>query len=354
MSGARLSANGALLIPVIDIEPFRTGDPTARAAVAAAVDRAAAEVGFIQLVGHGIPAAVEAGLGEAMDAFFGQPFEAKQVVRPESVSVNRGYTGPKTERLSYSLGVESAKDLFEAFNVGRTASAYPDLALPAEHYPENLWPDLPSFRANVEAWFDEAGRVARELTAIFAVALGLPQDYFAVSTDHSIDVLRMNHYRMPDDDLSLEPGQLGMGPHTDYGIVTVLWADAVSPGLQILDAAGSWHDVVPEPGALLVNLGDAVARWTNDRWISTLHRVLAPIGSDGKPVRRRSAAYFHDGNYDALITCLPGCVREGEEPTYSAVTVADHLAAKLGGSRGGALNTDAHREAARLDAPSHP
>jgi isopenicillin N synthase-like dioxygenase len=104
---------------------------------------------------------------------------------------------------------------------------------------------------------------------------------------------------------------------------------------------------MPADGALLVNLGDAMARWTNEEWISTLHRVAAPR-VNGVLVPRRSAAYFHDGNVDAVIECLPSCVTEGNPARYGPVTVGEHLAAKLAGSRGGQLNPDAAREVARL------
>ncbi len=239
----------AFEVPVIDLSGFRAGTPAQRAEVAAQVDRAGREVGFLNIVGHGVPGPVVDGLGSAIDAFFALPAATKNALRPPSPSINRGYTGPRTEHLSYSLGVVSAPDLFEAFNVGTQASDWPGLALPTEHYPENLWPELPGFRAAVEAWFGEAGRVARELTEVFAVALGLPSGYFAGFTDHSIDVLRMNCFSLPSGDVRVEVDQMGMGAHTDYGIVTVLWADPISPGLQVLDAAGGWHDVVPAPGA---------------------------------------------------------------------------------------------------------
>jgi isopenicillin N synthase-like dioxygenase len=104
---------------------------------------------------------------------------------------------------------------------------------------------------------------------------------------------------------------------------------------------------MPADGALLVNLGDATARWTNEEWISTLHRVAAPK-VNGTLVPRRSAAYFHDGNVDAVIRCLPSCVTEDNPARYEPVTVGEHLAAKLAGSRGGQLNPGAAREAARL------
>lgn len=341
--------NGVLDIPTIDLSRFREGTPEERTAVAAQLDEAARTVGFMQVVGHAIPAEVEAGLIEAIDGFFGLPMWQKKALRPASLELNRGYTPPKAERLSLSLGVEStAGDLFEAFNVGKAAEDFPGLGLDDVHYAPNLWPLRPaSFEPGVQAWFGQAARVAREITAVMAVALELGENYFAGYQDHSLDVLRMNNYRVPADPTELEPGQVGMGAHTDYGIVTVLWADPIL-GLQVLDSDGNWHDVVPAEGALLVNLGDLLARWTNDRWISTLHRVLPPTDGEGRLVRRRSAAFFHDGNADAVISCLPGCATDEHPASYESVTVADHLAAKLNGSRGLVANPGAEREGARL------
>ncbi len=333
---------GTLAVPVIDISPFRTGAPADRERVARAVDRAASEVGFMQITGHGIPESAVGALTEAVDAFFALPPERKRAVLPPSPAVNRGYTAPKTERLTSSLGVYTPDDLFEAFNIGSQASDFPGLGLPEEHYPENLWPEECAMDG-VKEWFAHAAGLARTMTGIFAQALGLPDAFFAPYEDHSIDVLRVNNYQMPHDGSPLEPGQVGMGAHTDYGIVTILWADPV-PGLQILDEDGRWHDVVPVPGALLINLGDLLARWTNDRWLSTMHRVLAPIDAEGRMYRRRSVAFFHDGNHDALIETLPG----NGPALYGPVTVGEHLAQKLAGSRGLELNTEAEREAARL------
>jgi isopenicillin N synthase-like dioxygenase len=205
----------------------------------------------------------------------------------------------------------------------------------------------------VQTWFAHAGAVARRMTSIFALALGLPEDYFAPFQDHSLDVLRMNHYAMPEGVSRVEVDQMGMGAHTDYGIVTVLWADPVMPGLQVLDRDGQWHDAQPVPGALLINLGDMMARWTNDQWISSMHRVLPPVTASGQMIRRRSAAYFHDGNADAVIACLPGCTDDQHPPLYPPTTVSEHLKAKLGGSRALELNADAEREASRLAAETN-
>jgi len=328
-----------LHVPTIDIS-LDDADEVARR-----VDHAARTVGFMQITGHGIPDSVLADFTAATDAFFAQDAATKSAYRCPP-GVNRGYTPPKAESLANSLGLTSAADLFEAFNVGTQASDFPDLELSEEDYETNVWPADPGFRPAVEAWFAAAQGVARRMTRIFGRALGLGEDGLTPFTGHSVDVLRMINYRLPAPDVELEPEQVGMGAHTDYGIVTVLWADAV-PGLEILDHDGSWQPVQPAPGALLVNLGDALARWTNDRWVSTMHRVAAPR-VDGVLVPRRSAAFFHDGDVDAVIAPLPTCVDAEHPALYEPVTVGEHLRAKLAGSRGGALTAGAEREAARL------
>jgi isopenicillin N synthase-like dioxygenase len=337
-------------VPVVDISPYvRGGTDAERAVVAAAMDEACRTVGFIQVVGHGVPTATADGLAAAMDSFFTRSLEVKKGWRtpPE---VNRGYSPPKSESLSLSLGVEPAtrmNDFFEAFNVGASQASYPHApGLPQPDYADNTWPDVAGFRPAVDAWFVEAARVARTLTRVFADALDLEPDFFAKLTDHSLDVLRMNNYALPEGTVHLDDELTGMGEHTDYGIVTVLWADQVA-GLQVLGTDGGWYDVMPADGALLVNLGDVTARLTNERWMSTLHRVKPPI-IDGTIQRRRSAAFFHDGNVEAVIAVLPSCVEAWEEPKYVPVTVGEHIAAKLRGSRAGVVNTAAEREAARV------
>ncbi|MFS0793765.1 isopenicillin N synthase family dioxygenase [Microbacterium sp. 1P10AE] len=339
-------------VPTIDISPWvAPGPEAARAAVVAAVDHACRTVGFMQIVGHGIPNVVVDDLEAGIDEFFALPLEAKkQYVRPSSE--NRGYTPPKSESLSYSLGVDPVtrmNDFFEAFNVGTSWREYPGTTATAADYAENTWPDAaPLFRGAVETYYGEARRVAHTLTQIFAAALRVPDDYFDSLTDHSIDVLRMNNYALPPGSIELGAELTGMGEHTDFGLVTVLWADQVA-GLQVLGLDGSWNDVMPADGALLVNIGDVAARLTNDKWLSTLHRVKPPV-IDGTIERRRSAAFFHDGNADAVVGVLPHFATAEFPALYEPVTVAQHITAKLAGSRAGRKNISAVREAARVHA----
>jgi len=336
-------------VPAVDITAWvSNGTDDQKAAVAAAIDTACREVGFIQILGHGIPTSVTDGLAGAMDDFFAGDLETKKrSIAPKGT--NRGYTPPKAESLSLSLGVESAtrmNDFFEAFNVGLATSDFPGIDLDPMEYAENVWPDVAGYRDRIDAYFAEAGRVARTMTDIFAAALGLPADFFDAYTDHSIDVLRMNNYALPPGTVDLDGDLIGMSEHTDFGIVTVLWADQVK-GLQVLGTDGSWNDVSPADDALLINLGDLTSRWTNERWMSTLHRVKPPI-VEGTINRRRSAAYFHDGNADATISAIPATIEPGGEALYPPITVSEHIRAKLAGSRAGKINTAATREAARV------
>jgi isopenicillin N synthase-like dioxygenase len=343
-----MTDNTPFAVPVVDISAYTgPGTPEERAAVARAIDEACSTVGFIQILGHQVPEEATARLKEALDAFFGLPLDEK---KSYVVPGNRGYSPPKSESLSLSLGVESASrmnDFFEAYNVGAEASWFGALNLSEDDYGTNTWPEIDGFRAKVEAYYEQAARVARTLTTVFADALGESSDFFEYLTDHSIDVLRMNNYALPDGmDVSLDGDLTGMGEHTDFGIVTVLWADQVD-GLQVLGKDGLWHDVQPIDGALLVNLGDLTARLTNDRWLSTLHRVKPPL-VDGTIQRRRSVAFFHDGNVDAVVETLPSHLDADNGMAYEPILVRDHIRAKLAGSRQLKANTSAVREAARV------
>ena len=125
-----------------------------------------------------------------------------------------------------------------------------------------------------------------------------------------------------------------MGAHSDYGSLTILLADPV-PGLQIRDRQGEFHDVLPPEGGLLVNLGDLLAEWTNDRWHSTVHRVVPPPPDSHGEARRRSIAWFQQPNHDAVIEVLDVCCDEDNPPKYPKTTSGEHLMNKLMGPRAG-------------------
>lgn len=326
-------------VPTVDISGWAQAPSEHQRQVARSVDEACRSIGFLQVTGHGIPASVIEGALEASDRFFASPLDEKLRVRPAQPEVNRGYAPLGSEALSYSLGVARPPDQFEAFNVG--ADSLPvGVASPAlPFFAPNLWPPQAGFRDAIWTYFQSAVEVSRTLLDIFALALDLAPGWFRTRTDHATLTMRSIRYQRHRSSTEA----LGMSEHTDYGIVTVLYADPV-PGLQIVGPEGAWHDVLASPGALLVNLGDLLAQWTNDRWRSTIHRVQPPPPG----TVRRSMAMFNDGNHDAVIETLPTCVDPEHPPRYAPVRAGDHLAAKLLGPRAQVPAVAADTTAGRL------
>jgi len=321
-------------VPTIDLEPWWEGSDGDRATIGAAFDDAARRVGFAQIVGHRIPDPVIARMVAVTDTFFDLPREQKLVARPDDLTVNRGYAASETEALSYSIGDAAPPDLFEAFNIGEDEVDDADPFYAAERhrmFAPNIWPPEPGeFQQAMVEYFGHARRVALTLTDVFAAALGLPDGWFRPFVERSTTTMRTINYERRAGEPDPANHQQGMGAHTDYGVVTVLWADG-TPGLEILGTDGTWHGAAPGQGALLMNLGDLTAQWTNDRWRSTLHRVVPPSGPGAS--RRRSTAFFFDANWDAMIECVPTCIDVSHPSKYPAVRAGEHLMAKLMGPR---------------------
>jgi isopenicillin N synthase-like dioxygenase len=316
------------LVPVVDL---KADDAVLR------IDDACRSIGFLSIVNHGVHRATIDRMLVETSEFFALPLPEKLALLPPRPDVDRGYAPKGSEGLVYSLGVDRGPpDLFEAFNIGPDSWPPGDPVYEAERdrfFAPNIWPARPAgLRRALVAYFDAVQALAHRLTGSFASALGVDRGFFVDKTDHSTDTLRVNHYERRPGEPDPTAGQMRMGAHTDYGIVTVLYADPV-PGLQIVGPDGEWHDVMPAEGALLVNLGDLLAEWTNDRWRSTLHRVVPPRPSATGGVRRRSVAFFHDGNYDALVECVPTCQSVDRPPKYRPVLAGEHLMAKLLGPR---------------------
>lgn len=333
------------LVPVVDISSADAPEQ---------VDAACRAVGFMSILGHGVPLPIIEEMVAATDEFFALPLEEKLRYRSPDPKVNRGYAAKGTEGLSYSLGLDGRPpDLFEAFNIGPEHRP-PGVGAARPEFAPNIWPERPErLRSALTAYFTEVAALARRLTSVMARALGLDAGFFVNATDHSTDTLRVNHYeRGPGEPVPL-PGQQRMGAHTDYGILTVLYADRV-PGLEVIGPGGEWQGVVPPEGAFLVNLGDLLAEWTNDRWRSTLHRVVPPPQPVDGPAVRRSAAFFHDGNFDAVIECLPTCCSDANPPRYPRVLAGEHLMAKLLGPRTLTASDAVSTAGARVDAVTRP
>jgi isopenicillin N synthase-like dioxygenase len=161
---------------------------------------------------------------------------------------------------------------------------------------------------------------------LFAMALDLDEFWFDDKIDKHMTNFVVSNY--PDQPHELPEGQLRAGAHTDYGSLTIIKAEDKPGGLEVLDSEGRWRPVPMVPGTFVVNLGDLMARWTNDHWVSTMHRVVNPPRDKAIGSRRQSLIFFHQPNYDAIIECLPSCLDNGRAK-YAPITSGEHLLMKM-------------------------
>jgi isopenicillin N synthase-like dioxygenase len=163
---------------------------------------------------------------------------------------------------------------------------------------------------------------------IFATALGLAPDHFAGKVDRHISILRANYY--PRQVAEPRPNQIRGGGHTDYTALTILWQEDVpGGGLEVRTRTGEWIPVPVVPGTFVVNLGDSMMRWTNDTWVSTMHRVVNPPRDIAANLARISFAYFVQPNYDAVIECIDSCQSEDRPAKYPPVFNGVYLLEKF-------------------------
>jgi isopenicillin N synthase-like dioxygenase len=292
-------------VPVIDLTPARHGGPAERRGVAAAVDTACREIGFFAIRGHGVADAVVEDLRRMAHAFFDLPARVKLAARHPR-GMNRGYHPAGAEALSQSNDAEAPPDLKEFFHVGpvdTTSAPYYTSPLGRRHFEPNIWPDEPAgFERAVRVYYRAMSDLIVRLMRLAAIALDVDETFFDDKVDRSIGTMRLNYY--PAQSGPPIPGQLRASPHTDYGGFTILSGEDVPGGLQVRTRSGRWIDVPTTPTTFVVNIGDLLMRWTNDRWLSNMHRVVNPPLGEGVSRPRLSIAFFNHPNYDVLIECL--------------------------------------------------
>ena len=305
-------------LPIIDISPLYGDEPDAWQAVAGQIDRACRQWGFFYIKGHPIsPTRIAEVLGNAQ-RFFALPVEEKLKIDITQTRHHRGYGAVATEQLDPT----KPSDLKETFDMG--------LHLPADH-PEvlaekplrgpNRHPDLSGWAPLMEQHYRDMQALAQTLLRAMTLALGIERDFFDTHFNEPVSVLRLIHY--PPRDAASCAEQQGAGAHTDYGCITLLYQDAAG-GLQVRNVNGLWIDAPPIDGTFVVNLGDMMARWSNDRYLSTPHRVISPLGVD-----RYSMPFFAEPHPDTLIQCLPGCQDDAHPPKYPTTTCAEFLLSRF-------------------------
>jgi len=336
-------------LPIIDLSPSASGTAVE------AIRRACEEIGFFLIKGHGVPDALIERTYASAKAFFDLPLDEKIKIA-RTAEISRGYDQLGGQVLSNTLGVSAPHDLQEAFSFGPPAigdTPYYREGFASVHFAPNRWPRRPAdFQANAEAYYRAMVALSGRLMGLFALALRLPEDFFDDKIDRQISSMRFINY--PDQGAAPVPGQLRAGAHSDYGSLTILKIEDAPGGLQVRDRQGRWVDVGYVPGTFVVNIGDLMMQWTNDKWISTVHRVVNPpqVGFtrlahskcpiSGKPEigcdralgsRRISMVFFHQPNHDAEIACIDACRSADVPPKYAPTTSGAHWRAKNAASR---------------------
>ncbi|MDT3396100.1 2-oxoglutarate and iron-dependent oxygenase domain-containing protein [Streptomyces sp. B1866] len=310
-------------VPTIDLTPWRTGGLAARGEIARTVDRALQTAGFLLVTGHGVDPSLRSGIRDAARAFFHLPAAVKE---PYAVRVGgRGWLGPGAEANGYAEGTHTPPDLKESWS----CAAEEPTGVPAvdeEWFRPNVWPEeVPGLRRLAAAYLARMRELSDELLELLAAALGEPLDFFTRHTGHPTWGFNINWYPGTDRVGAPQPGQFRIGPHTDFGTVTVLDRQQGRGGLQVYTDARGWEDAPWHPDGLTVNIGDLMARWTGDRWRSGRHRVLPPP-LDAPSEELMSLVYFYECDPGTRVASLPAPKgRVAYEPVDSHV----YLRAKL-------------------------
>ena len=303
-----MSPKTASALPIVDLADSFSPDADRRRAIAWEVHKACRDTGFFYVTNHGIPDEMLDGQLDWAQRFFALPLRAKLEL---VMSNDNGFCGYESMQMQ-TLDLGSPPDLKEGFQFNRETDAE------TTRRGRNQWPTaLPDFRPRMVAYQERMVALGRHLMRVLALSLDLDEGYFDNALEGLTCSVRLLHYPPHPADATFN--QLGAGAHTDWGSITMLLQDDCG-GLEIQHASGEWIRATPIQGALVVNLGDMMRRWTNDIYKSTLHRVLnAESGRD-----RYSVASFFNVNHAYRVECLPTCRPEHGDPLYPPCTVGEH------------------------------
>jgi isopenicillin N synthase-like dioxygenase len=313
------SNNKTISVPIIDLSPWigsnrDTCSPQTKQEVIDKISHACRHVGFFLIANHSVPREVSDEAFSVSRAFFDLPLNEK--VRFQTFNETEyPYGYEQTEQLvqgkqidNNSNAVAPTKDYKETFSIG---PSNPDSGMPLRR-----WRGTQKLQTSLELYYNTMEDLALLLLELFAIALSQESDFFAPRMDHHMSALRLVHYYpLESSSFSTKEHIVRAGAHTDYGALTIL--NALGPGLEIY-TSNEWISVPLEQDALIINLGDLMQRWTNDLWVSTLHRVSMPVSAG----RRYSMAYFVNINGDSLVEPL------GDTKKYPPIFARDHLMAK--------------------------
>ncbi len=324
-------ADADATVPIIGITAFSDGGTAERAAIVAAVQHACEHVGFFVITGHGVRDDTIRSVFSEGRSFFARPIADKMRIKRPGPGISRGYNSLAGQSLGLTTGKQAPPDLMESLGFGPLATTddpyWTDGFGPVHAHP-NLWPaDMHSFRTAVSNYWRAMEELSSRVMRIFALALDLDEDFFHARSDRHVTNMRINYY--PAQDRPPEPGQLRAGAHSDYGAFTILKGENAPGGLEVLRRGGDWTPVPLVDDGFVINIGDLLMRWTNDKWVSTIHRVVNPPEDVRRNVDRMSVAFFFTPNHDVEVRCLESCTGPQNPARYAPVTAGAHWRGKI-------------------------
>ena len=302
-------------IPLIDVSGFLAGRPDAATRVAAELRFAFEKVGFYYLAGHGVPQALIDATYDAAARFHAQPLETKLAVKVDEHNIGYMPIARKPPPNAAAQGRKPSQN--EAYFLRRERSPDdPDVVSNRRFHAMNKWPaELPGFRETTLAYMDALEALCRKLVPLYALALDLPATFFDACFARPHMILRMSRYPLID---AADESTASLVPHTDSGFMTLLPPNKVQ-GLSILLPDDRWMDAPHVEDAFVVNGGDILHRWTNERFLSTPHRVRNLSGQV-----RYAIPFFCDPDHDTVIECLPTCRSEAQPAKYPPIRFGDY------------------------------
>lgn len=317
-------------VPVIDLAPVRAGADGAADSAARAIDDALCSMGFFVIRGHGLSSDYLASTAEMCRQFFDLPVAQKEAVLSTAQGSSRGYVRFGHSALSRTMGVPSPGDYKEMFLMGPAEIPMlgPEASAVASFYSPNVWPRTPAdMRPVLEAYYHAMEQVGDLVLELMARALHINPGYFIpLFRGHNSTLTVINY---PEQETPPLPGQLRAGAHTDYGAITILRGEDKPGGLQVRTRQGDWLDIHAPDDALVINVGDLLMRWTNDRWLSNIHRVANPPTAAVGESRRQSIAFFSNPREDVLIAALPTCVDAAHPQKHPPILAGQHRIEKI-------------------------
>lgn len=297
-------------LPIIDLSSADAPD---------AIREACTGVGFFYIEGHGVPRPVIDDAVATMRRFFDLPVERKREVK-----VNQRHRGWHEIGGALMYGAKKP-DFKEFFSTGlELPEDDPDVLRGQALRGPNNWPAfMPEVQRDFYRYYEAIGACGAVLLSAVARSLDLAPDFFVGRYLKRMQRTQAVFY--PPQPASLGDDQFGVAPHTDYGCITLLWQDDTG-GLEVRTRAGDWIDAVPVEGTFVVNVGDLLARWSNDRFTSTPHRVVNRSGR-----KRMSIATFYDPTYDAVVDPRDLGLA-GEAAKYPPVAAGDYILGRINDS----------------------